>query len=178
MIPIMPKALSSFAHFLTSDPSPFPSLLLLVLIFTIHGPTGRFFSYFLFARPALYYNCAGRCKVLCNPIANPSPRRLVCGGWALRAAPVALLVVVSWLTHKDSAGVSARKLGCPGCRVPTIFEHKAEAGEIGGFTPWILVGMILLLFNMAQRQALIRHCLFVRSMWTTNPSFLQGVNFI
>lgn len=82
----------------------------------------------------------------------------------LRAAPIALLVVVNWLTRKDVAGVTAGKWMSKGYRVPTVSEHEVETEEIGGYTPWVLVGMILLLFNMAQRQTLIRHCLFVRSM--------------
>ncbi|KAG6573437.1 hypothetical protein SDJN03_27324, partial [Cucurbita argyrosperma subsp. sororia] len=163
MIPIMPK-LSSLTHSLTSDPSPFPSLLLLLLIFTLHIPTCRFFSYFLSASPSLYYHCAGRSNWLCNPMAMSSPKRLPCGGWSLRVAPIALLVVVSWLTEKDAEGVAARNWGSRCCHVPTILDmrkHETEAEGIGGCTPWVLVGMILLLFNMAQRQALIRHCLFV-----------------
>lgn len=159
MIPIMQK-LSSFTHFFTSDPSPFPSLLLLLLVFTFHIPTCGFFSYHHFPRSSLIYynNCAAHPKLLC------SPRRLPCGGWAIRAAPVALLVAASWLSQKESAGTAARKWGSQDCCGSTISEHKAEADEVGGCTPWVLVGMILLLFNMAQRQALIRHCLFVRSM--------------
>lgn len=173
MIPMMQKVYS-FTNFLTSDPSPFPSLLLILLIFTFHIPKCRFFSYHHFPwLPLFYYNCVGNHKILCNPIPTSSPRRLPSGGWALRAAPIALLVVVSWLSQKESAGVAARKWGSQGCHVSTISEHKAEDEEIGGCTPWVLVGIIVLLFNMAQRQALIRHCLFVRSMWLIGSTWLK-----
>ncbi|KAF7841144.1 putative transmembrane protein [Senna tora] len=114
---------SSVLEGFTLNPLPYPVLLFLAVLFLFLA-ISSYFSY--------------------EEAVESAEEQL---GWVLFATPVAILVLVRWLSHVDASDWFVSFFGSPGER------RRAHRGAAEGSSPWGVAALIVVLLVMVQYQS-------------------------